>query len=152
MSKIEEDIKKYINRTLIPMITCYENVKPCYKWQLHSITPNYFILRNYSREYNFGYNFGDEDEDEFVRNIIVIFNDDGSWIIKSNQDINDERGEWDVNYEYFARSTQYFYAMYQLMKHGINNDLLTHLSKMYREWNKEINPDLFDLWKKIYGK
>ena len=141
MANIEEDIKKYINRTLIPMITCYENVEPCYKWQLHSMTPTYFILRNYSKDSNL------DDEDEFIRNIIVIFNDDGSWIIKSNQDINDERGEWDVYYKYFARSTQYFYAMYQLMKHGINNDLLTHLSKMYREWNKEINPDIFDLWK-----
>lgn len=143
MTNIEEDIKEYINRTLIPMISCDENVEPYYKWELHSITPTYFILKNYSRDSN----LDDEDENEFIRNIIVIFNNDGSWIIKSNQDINDERADWNVNYKYFARSTQYFYAMYQLMKYGIDNELLLHLSGMYREWNRETNPDLFDLWK-----
>ena len=145
MTKIKENIKKYINKTLIPMISCDENVGQRYKWELHSITPSYFILRNYSKENSFDYNFGDEDENEFIRTIIVGFNDDGSWNIKSNQDINDERAEWDVHYKYFARSTQYFYALYQLMKHGINNELLLHLSTMYREWNKETNADLFNL-------
>ena len=103
MTNIEEDIKDYINKTLIPMISCDENVEPYYKWELHSITPTYFILKNYSRDSN----LDDEDENEFIRNIIVIFNNDGSWIIKSNQDINDERADWNVNYKYFARSTQY---------------------------------------------
>lgn len=139
MTNIEEDIKDYINKTLIPMISCDENVEPYYKWELHSITPTYFILKNYSRDSN----LDDEDENEFIRNIIVIFNNDGSWIIKSNQDINDERADWNVNYKYFARSTQYFYAMYQLMKHGIDNELLLHLSGMYREWNNTPSCGIF---------
>ena len=137
MTNIEEDIKEYINRTLIPMISCDENVEPYYKWELHSITPTYFILRNYSRDSNL------DDEDEFIRNIIVTFNRDGSWIIDSNKDINDKKGSWNVNYKYFARSTQYFYALYQLMKHGLDNELLVHLSKMYKEWNNTPSCGIF---------
>ena len=137
MTNIEEDIKEYINRTLIPMISCDENVEPYYKWELHSITPTYFILRNYSRDSNL------DDEDEFIRNIIVTFNRDGSWIIDSNKDINDKKGRWNVNYKYFARSTQYFYALYQLMKHGLDNELLVHLSKMYKEWNNTPSCGIF---------
>lgn len=142
INKIKEDIKEYINKKLIPMIS---NVESPFKWELLSMTPTYLILVNYSNEKDF-------DDEEFVRKLAIIFNRDGSWIIKSDANKNDVKREWNVNYKYFSQSTQYFCALYQLMRYDNENKLLKHLSKMYQKWNNTPDPnfrsELFNKFRK----
>ena len=129
MTKTEE-IKNFINKILIPNISDVES--PC-KWELYYIGHDYLTLVNYSNENDVDY----EDQISHVRKLCIIFNTDGSWIIKSDANINYVKGEFNVKYRWFDQNASYFYALYQLMNHGIDNTLLKRLSKLFKELNEE---------------